>query len=242
MKELPTFEAGKNYLLSDRILSDICQAIRERTPIAGPGLVSKETPVGIVLRVNLDEVLYLPSVSHPSGSRSDDSSSSNGDGDGSGSGEGSGSSASSPKSPSLSDSTKTAILRVRKGRKEAFVQLVCVEAPEAKFEDVVEVAICPRTGRGSAAICPIWRQTVEPTSIRAVCVHADGFDGWPAASLTPAARRVHVALKGAKLPKVALVTLEGVRRGHGGRFRERTAAEAQSNARFWASARKGARL
>lgn len=45
----PKFDDGKQYWLSGKTLNQMGRAIQERTPIAGPGLLAKTLPQGVIL-------------------------------------------------------------------------------------------------------------------------------------------------------------------------------------------------
>lgn len=63
MTAVPQFEDGKNYLMSGATLNAMVAAINARTPIAGQGLTSQETPQGVVFSVNLPPPAAPPTFS-----------------------------------------------------------------------------------------------------------------------------------------------------------------------------------
>ena len=118
-----------------------------------------------------------------------------------------------------------------------FLELICVESPEVRFEDVMEI----RTEGNVAVDVPIDPQFIhvcEPNSIQAVG-HACSdpalagikiVDGWVLvkfSELTPA-------------PDTITIKLSGIRKGRAGkRFTKRTPQEAAANNQFWGQWKNG---
>lgn len=148
------------------------------------------------------------------------------------------------------DVVKTAILPYGK----EWVGMVCPEAPEAWFEDVMTVTV----GRDKR-ISPEFIAFCEPHTIKVVSAHCEDFpgDAWARVSWklskAPKKRAKEIFQSNVTVsamtrpwladgfkPRKVTVRICGVRKGMAGRFRRYSADVAAANQRFWSTAHQPA--
>lgn len=129
------------------------------------------------------------------------------------------------------------------GSATGYIGWVCVEAPEAIFEDVIEVTAPSGQGhlRTDVSIDPRHVECCEPNSLRAVAV-ALSSPGWqPGTRVEHGVLIVDWHLEGwEQRPMTARITVEGTRLGHAERWREYTREQYEANVKFWSGLKGGA--
>jgi hypothetical protein len=116
--------------------------------------------------------------------------------------------------------------------REIHVGLVCTEMPEARFEDLLTVQLNSATAR--VLIDSRFMKVCNPDSIQIVGIVSEQ----PAiigGTVVNRHVRVRVEDQWFKPGMSVTIRLSGIRKDRGERFKEFSAAEAESNLRFWAS-------
>lgn len=241
MSDLPQLpEKGKLLFVSRRALLALLAGIRRRTVKVAGGYVEVERngqPVQLSLGLRAADDGRTIFLRENGGA---DTSSSSSESSSSSSSSGTDSSQPSDSPPSESSDSKTAIVWAG-GR---WIGWVCRESPEAKFDDVMEMAVgAPKEGQAVAlATLPVEMvESCEVETLRVISVMPDKL-ALCAGKVIHELDGVTVQVKVCQIPGLAewpaklLVRVEGTRRGHAGRWKEYTEEQAAANARFYALA------
>lgn len=121
-----------------------------------------------------------------------------------------------------------------------YVELICVESPEIRFEDVLTVQLKSQNREflSEIKLDPIYLEVCEPSSIKIISMFADEHVSLAGSIkdniLTISARYADFVLARPESVLTVNVKLSGIRLGRAGRrFARHTQQEAEANNRFW---------
>ena len=116
---------------------------------------------------------------------------------------------------------------------DKYVALVCVEQPEARFEDIL--VINPMASRRmSIEIDKEYLNTVEHNSVQAISYTTD----IPCScGIKVLENTIYIEVEG-NIPQQIVVKISGIRKGFTERFKPYTKKEMDNNTRFWDSWKK----